>query len=51
MIAADDRAALEAVTGPLPHYGGEGFIVFSGRRVINKGQWPAGHDALSRTFR
>jgi len=40
VIAANDRAALEAIIRPLPHYGSHSYVVFDGRRAINKGTLP-----------
>jgi len=33
--------ALLARPGPLPHYGGQSWLVFDGRRVLDRGVWPA----------
>jgi hypothetical protein len=46
-IAADDRAALEALMRPLPHYGRQSFLVFQGREAVERGVWPSG-DSPSR---
>jgi len=40
VIAGDDAAALRAVAGPLPHYGGQSFVVFDGARAVDRGLWP-----------
>jgi aminopeptidase N len=50
VVAADDGRALEALLRPLPHYGGRSYLVFDGRRVIDKGVWPATRSPLSRRF-
>jgi hypothetical protein len=40
VVAGDDAAALRAVAGPLPHYGGQSFVVFDGARAVDRGLWP-----------
>jgi hypothetical protein len=51
VIAANDRAALEAIIRPLPHYGSHSYVVFDGRRAINKGTLPpAAEHPLSIVF-
>jgi hypothetical protein len=37
VVMADDAAALEALLRPLPHYGRQGWLVFEGARVIDRG--------------
>ena len=44
VVAAADAAALAATVGPLPHYGGRGYVVFDGRRAIDQGTWRAAGD-------
>ncbi|GEO36040.1 peptidase M1 [Skermanella aerolata] len=46
-IAADDKASLEALMRPLPHYGRQSFLVFQGREAVERGVWPSG-DSPSR---
>lgn len=36
-IAADDKASLEALMRPLPHYGRQSFLVFQGREAVERG--------------
>jgi len=50
IVAADGQAALAALLRPLPHYGGRSYLVFDGRRAIDKGVWPATHRPLTRSF-
>jgi len=50
VVEADDEAALSALLRPLPHYGRQSFLVFDGRKVIEKGVWPTGNNALTRRF-
>ena len=49
-MEADDEAALSALLRPLPHYGRQSFLVFDGRKVIEKGVWPTGDNALTKRF-
>ena len=45
-VSGRDAAALEDVSGALPHYGSESFVVFDGRRAIDRGVWPVGQSPL-----
>jgi len=40
-IAANDAAALRSLARPLPHYGGQSWLVFDGGRVSERGLWGA----------
>jgi hypothetical protein len=40
VVQADDAEALRQIAGPLPHYGSQSFIVFRGRRAVERGVWP-----------
>ena len=40
-VAADDAVALRALARPLPHYGGQSWLVFEGGRAVERGLWPA----------
>jgi hypothetical protein len=42
VISARDADALKAISRPLPHYGGQSYLVFDGPRVIARGVWAAG---------
>ncbi|MBF0372267.1 MAG: hypothetical protein HQL39_02490, partial [Alphaproteobacteria bacterium] len=44
-VQADDAAALGALIRPLPHYGGQGWLVFEGAKAADRGRWPAGGGA------
>ena len=46
-VAVRDEAALKALFRGLPHYGRRGYVVFDGRRAIDKGSWPASASPLS----
>jgi aminopeptidase N len=41
VISAADAASLRALERPLPHYGGQSWLVFEGARVVERGTWPA----------
>ena len=41
VISAGDADALRALLTPLPHYGGQSWVVFDGRRALDRGVWPA----------
>jgi len=51
VIAADDRAALEALMRPLPHYGRQSYLVFQGREAVERGVWPSGEGPLKRAVK
>jgi len=42
--------ALRAIQGPLPHYGGQSFVVFEGKRAVAKGLWRSGASPLDFRF-
>jgi aminopeptidase N len=39
VVSGTDPAALRAAAGPLPHLGGQSFVVFDGARVTERGLW------------
>lgn len=41
VISARDADALRALARPLPHYGAQSWVVFDGRRAIERGVWPS----------
>lgn len=45
-VAAENATALAALIGPLPHYGRQGYAVFEGRKVIDRGTGPVGGGPL-----
>ena len=47
VISARDSASLEAIARPLPHYGAQSFLVFEGRRSIERGVWPGAGRAIA----
>ncbi|MCM8611091.1 M1 family aminopeptidase [Accumulibacter sp.] len=40
-VAARDAAALRSLARPLPHYGGQSWLVFDGAQASERGLWPA----------
>ncbi|MBI4192964.1 MAG: M1 family peptidase [Betaproteobacteria bacterium] len=40
LVSVRDAPSLAALAGPLPHYGGQSYVVFDGARVIERGAWP-----------
>ena len=41
VVSAGDADALRALSRPLPHYGGQSWLVFEGARALERGIWPA----------
>ena len=41
VVSARDADALRALLTPLPHYGAQSWLVFDGRRALDRGAWPA----------
>jgi aminopeptidase N len=41
IVCGADAAALQALLRPLPHYGREGWLVFRGAQLVDRGNWPA----------
>ena len=41
VVSAQDAEALRALLRPLPHYGGQSWLVFEGSRALDRGVWPA----------
>ena len=41
VVSARDADALRALASPLPHYGAQSWLVFDGRRLLDRGVWPA----------
>jgi aminopeptidase N len=50
IVAAKDAAALKALLRPLPHYRSRSFVVFKGRRAIERGIWPNSESPLTRSL-
>ena len=41
VVSARDPAALAALERPLPHYGGQSWLLAEGSRVLERGVWDA----------
>lgn len=41
VISVTDAAAMRALQRPLPHYGGQSWLVFEGTRMLERGVWSA----------
>lgn len=46
VVEGDDAEALRLIAGPLPHYGSQSFIVFDGRRAVERGVWPVAGSSM-----
>ncbi|TNF90506.1 MAG: M1 family peptidase [Gammaproteobacteria bacterium] len=40
VVSADDAAALQSLLRPLPHYGGQSYVLFAAGRAVERGVWP-----------
>ncbi len=47
VVSVQDAAALAALARPLPHYGGQSWLVLDGGRVVERGIWPAPGTAVA----
>lgn len=47
VISADDAKALQALVRPLPHYGGQSWLVFTGAKSVDRGIWPVSGVAVA----
>ena len=50
-VSVRDATALSALLRPLPHYGGQSYLVFDGSRMVARGVWPAAAHAVPVTWR
>ena len=48
VIAADDSGELQSLLRPLPHYGGQSYVLFAAGRALERGIWPIARGALYR---
>ena len=48
VVAAASTQALQALLRPLPHYGGQSYVLFDGGRAQSRGLWPLSRGALYR---
>ncbi|MDH3763482.1 MAG: M1 family aminopeptidase [Gammaproteobacteria bacterium] len=50
VISADDGAALRSLLRPLPHYGGQSYVLFDAGRAATRGIWPVKRGPLFLDF-
>jgi aminopeptidase N len=50
LLHADNAEAVKKILRPLPHYGRQSYIIFAGRRVVQKGTWPMASSPLRLSF-
>lgn len=48
VVSAVSTAELQALLRPLPHYGGQSYVLFDGGRALDRGIWPLSRGALYR---
>ena len=48
VVSADSTAELQALLRPLPHYGGQSYVLFAGGRVQDRGIWQLKRGPLYR---
>jgi aminopeptidase N len=48
VVSVADLAALASLLRPLPHYGGQSYVLFDAGRAVSRGIWPLGRGALYR---
>jgi len=48
VVSATDAAELRALLRPLPHYGGQSYVLFADGRALDQGIWPITRGALYR---
>lgn len=50
IVSADDAAALKTLLRPLPHYGGQSYVIFDAGRASGRGIWPVKRGPLFVEF-
>jgi hypothetical protein len=48
VVSAESTAELQALLRPLPHYGGQSYVLFDKGRALSRGLWPLSRGALYR---
>ena len=48
VVMAENAAELRALLRPLPHYGGQSYVLFTAGRAVSRGLWPLGRGSLYR---
>ena len=49
-VEADDVDSIRALMRPLPHYRSKSYVVFNGRRAVDRGVWTLTQGPLSKTL-
>jgi aminopeptidase N len=48
VVTAENTAELQALLRPLPHYGGQSYVLFTAGRAVSRGIWPLSRGSLYR---
>jgi aminopeptidase N len=48
VVTAENALELRSLLRPLPHYGGQSYVLFAAGRALNRGLWPLGRGSLYR---
>ena len=48
VVMAENAAELRSLLRPLPHYGGQSYVLFAAGRALSRGLWPLGRGSLYR---
>ena len=51
VVAAESAQLLQSMLRPLPHYGGQSYVLFDGGRAQSRGLWPLSRSSLFRDLR
>jgi hypothetical protein len=51
VVTAESAQALQSMLRPLPHYGGQSYVLFDGGRALDRGIWPLSRGSLFRDLR
>jgi hypothetical protein len=46
VVTADNAAELASLLRPLPHYGGQSYVLFAAGRAVSRGIWPLTRGSL-----
>jgi aminopeptidase N len=48
VVTAENTLELRSLLRPLPHYGGQSYVLFAAGRAVGRGLWPIGRGSLYR---
>lgn len=51
VVTAESAQVLQSMLRPLPHYGGQSYVLFDGGRALGRGIWPLSRGGLFRDLR